>query len=210
MKYFIRNSGAGLLILVLLFSCIGSPDVKKEKSPDPEKKAMNTIKNTTIIIMGSMQLAFNRSFKEHSDAFSVALSEELNDDSIAMLDEKILGMGDATLLSLEEMIDRMDAKFDELSKIELTLSQKMALHDIMSEGVAITEKYKLPYGFRPLSQDLSSTELKRYIVKVTADYEKQEDSIIQTYKELFQWLQIVNEEFGADPQMRDFIKSIRD
>ena len=49
----------------------------------------------------------------------------------------------------------------------ISLYQKMFMNDLIRDGIAITEKYELPYGFRPLCLPLSDKEIKRYILKVT-------------------------------------------
>jgi hypothetical protein len=191
----------------IIFSC--STGEQKVKSLSLDEKAKNTFKNTTMILSGSMVLAFSDFFKGQSEAFAGIFDQEMDDQALAELDSKINGLGDATMQKLDEMMDEMDAAFDDLKKSNLPVYKKMFLHDLMQEGVDITEKYELPKGFRPLSQNLSREEIKRYILKVTTSADNPEDPIIKTYMELFEWFQKVGEEFNADQEIQNYLKSIR-
>jgi hypothetical protein len=206
-----------LTAIVLLMSCAGNPETSKtdnektgNKSLSLDEKALNTFKNTTMVFSGSMILAFSDAFKDESGIFDGAFDEELTDEDVAELDRQIASLNEQTLQSMDEMMKKMDAAFNDLSKENLPIYKKMFLKDIMKEGVAITEKYDLPNGFRPLSQDLTPKEIKRYIIKVTTDAEDMDDPIIKTYMELFEWFQLVDQEFNNDPEIQEFLQSIRE
>jgi hypothetical protein len=214
MKKTIRNFGILTLVCCLIFSCTGNPDAKKEetkvKKLSLDTKAKNTFKNTTVVFTGAMVLAFSEVYKGQAEAFAEAFNSELNEEDLKVLDEQIAGLGNEVIQPLEELIVKMNEAFDEMAKENITVYEKMFLHDLMKEGVAITEKYELPAGFRPLSQNLSQDEIKRYIVKVSSDGQDQDDPIIKTYMELFEWFQKVGEEFNADPEIQSFLKSMKD
>ena len=219
MKQLVKNLGTILLAAALLLSCAGDPGAKgtketadktkKAKSLSLDEKAKNTFKNTMVIFTGAMVLAFSDMFKDQAEAFSEAFNAEMNEADLEELDLKISEMKDGSMSQLEEMIDKMDSAFDDLAKTNITIYEKMFLHDVMKEGVAITEKYDLPAGFKPLSHDLTDQEIKRYIVKVTSDGEDMEDPVIKTYMELFEWFQKVGEEFNADPEIQSFLEGLR-
>lgn len=217
MKQKTMKTGTLVLIIIFLIGCMGSPEGKADKAKSRsvkkaltlDQKAQNTFKNTTIVFTGSMVLAFSDAFKGQAQAFADAFVTEMDEESIKTLDEQIAGLGEQTLKPLEEMITHMDDAFDNMAKENLTVYEKMFLHDVVKEGVAITEKYDLPTGFRPLSQNLNRNELKRYILKVSADGQNTEDPIIKTYIELFEWFQKVSEEFNADPEIQSFMESFK-
>ena len=219
MKQVIKSAGIAMVACAFLFSCAGNPEAGKEKEEKTKKekkkaltldqKARNTFKNTTAVFSGSMLLAFNQIFKEQATTFGEAFEGDMDEAAVKELDEKIAGLGEEVLQPLEEMIFVMDSAFDNLAEENLTIYEKMFLHDVMKEGVAITEKYDLPAGFKPLSHDLTDQEIKRYIVKVTSDGEDMEDPVIKTYMELFEWFQKVGEEFNADPEIQSFLEGLR-
>ena len=213
MKNTYRNFGILTLICSLIFSCISNPDAKKEeakvKNLTLDTRAKNTFKNTTVVFTGAMVLAFSEVYKGQAEAFAEAFNSEMNEEDIKNLDEQIAGLGNEIIQPLEEMIINMDAAFDEMAKENITVYEKMFLHDLMKEGVAITEKYDLPTGFRPLSQNLTKEEIKRYIVKISTDGHKQDDPIIKTYMELFEWFQKVGQEFNSDPEIKSFLQRMQ-
>ena len=213
MKNTFRNFGVLVLTIGLIFSCGRNPDQKKEltkiKKLPLEEKAKNTFKNTTIVFTGAMVLAFSEVYSGYTQSFSEAFNSEMNNEDLKVLDEQIAGLGNEVIQPLEDLISGMNEAFDDMAKENLSIYEKMFLHDLMKEGVAITEKYELPNGFRPLSQDLSPEEIKRYIVKISTDGQKEDDPIIKTYMELFEWFQKVGEEFNSDPEIRSFMKSMQ-
>lgn len=216
MKQNVRTVGVFLLAGILAFSCAGNPDTGKAKKTEKEEKtltldqkARNTFKNTTVIFSGSMVLAFSETFRTQADAFAGAFDTELNKEDLDRLDDQIAGLGDDVMSPLEEMMNQMDEAFDDLSEENLTIYEKMFLHDIMKEGVAITEKYELPAGFRPMSQNLTRDEIKRYIIKLSTDGEDMDDPIMKTYMELFEWFQKVSTTFEQDPEIQTFLRGIR-
>lgn len=214
MKNTFRNFGILALISSLIFSCIGNPEKKKEevkvKKLTLDAKAKNTFKNTTVVFTGAMVLVFSEVYKEQAEAFAEAFNSEMNEEDIKNLDEQIAGLGNEIIQPLEEMIENMDEAFDEMAKENINVYEKMFLHDLMKEGVAITEKYDLPTGFRPLSQNLTKEEIKRYIVKISTDGQNLDDPIIKTYMELFDWFQKVGEEFNSDPEIKSFMQRMRE
>lgn len=214
MKNTIRNFGILAIACSILISCANNSDVKKEETKVQkltlDTKAKNTFKNTTVVFTGAMVLAFSEVYKGQAEAFAKAFNSEMDEGDLKLLDEQIAGLGEEVIQPLEEMIVNMDEAFDEMAKENIGVYEKMFLHDLMKEGVAITEKYELPAGFRPLSQNLSKEEIKRYIVKVSADGQNQEDPIIKTYMELFEWFQKVGQEFNSDPEIQSFMKSMQD
>ncbi len=213
MKNTCKNFGILLLVCSLIVSCAGNPDAKKEekkvKKLSLDAKAKNTFKNTTVVFTGAMVIAFSDVFRGQAEAFTDAFNSELDEEGIKNLDEQIAGFGEEVIQPLDEMIMQMDQAFDEMAKENINVYEKMFLHDLMKEGVAITEKYELPNGFRPLSQDLTQEEIKRYIVKVSTDGQNTEDPVIKTYIELFEWFQKVGEEFNADPEIQSFMRSMQ-
>jgi hypothetical protein len=214
MKNTFRNFGILALISSLIFSCIGNPEKKKEevkvKKLTLDAKAKNTFKNTTVVFTGAMVLVFSEVYKEQAEAFAEAFNSEMNEEDIKNLDEQIAGLGNEIIQPLEEMIENMDEAFDEMAKENINVYEKMFLHDLMKEGVAITEKYDLPTGFRPLSQNLTKEEIKRYIVKISTDGQNLDDPIIKTYMELFDWFQKVGEEFNSDPEIKSFMQRMQE
>lgn len=214
MKNTFRNFGILTLISSLIFSCIGNPDAKKEetkvKKLTLDTKAKNTFKNTTVVFTGAMVLAFSEIYKGQAEAFAEVFNSEMNEEALKNLDELIAGLGNEIIQPLDEMIVNMDEAFDEMAKENINVYEKMFLHDLMKEGVAITEKYDLPNGFRPLSQNLTKQEIKRYIVKISTDGQNQDDPIIKTYMELFEWFQKVGQEFNSDPEIKSFMKRMQE
>ncbi len=214
MRQFIQTTGMLLFILVFLFSCAGNPETKESKAKSTkaltlEQKTRNTLENTIIVFSGSMLIASNSLFKSQAQAFSEAFASEMDEKSITTLDEQITGLGEQTMTSLNEMMVDMDAAFDKLAEENLSVYEKIFLHDVMKKGVAITEKYDLPAGFKPLSQNLTQDELKRYIIKVSVDGQDSEDPIVKTYIELFGWFQEVGEAFNSDSDFQAFIQNLR-
>ena len=214
MKNTFRNFGILILVCSLIFSCIGNPDAKKEeakvKKLTLEEKAKNTFKNTTVVFTGAMVLVFSEVYKGQAEAFAEAFNSEMNEEDIKSLDEKIAGLGNEIIQPLEEMIENMDESFDEMARENVSVYEKMFLHDLMKEGVAITEKYDLPTGFRPLSQNLTKEEIKRYIVKISTDGQDLDDPIIKTYMELFEWFQKVGQDFNSDPEIKSFLQRMQE
>lgn len=214
MKQFTLTSGAFLIIIALLSACTGNPETKEQKTETTKKlsleqKTRNTLENTIIVFSGSMLVVTSSHFRDHTQAMAEIFDSELNNENLKVLDEQIANLGEETINSLEKMMADMDAAFDTLEKENLTVYEKIFLHDIMKEGVTITEKYKLQEGFRPLSQNLTQDELKRYILKVTVDGEDSEDPVIKTYIELFGWFQKVGQELSSDPDFEAFVQNLR-
>jgi len=217
MKQLFKSTGILMVAAAILFSCAGNPEAgkgdkeeaKKEKALTLDQKAKNTLKNLTAVFSGSMIVAMNEVFRSQAEGFTEAFGGELDDEAVAEIDAQIEGLGDDIMQPLDEMMDHLDAAFDDLAEENLTVYEKMFLHDLMKEGVDITEKYDLPAGFRPLSQDLSKEEMKRYIMKVTSDNQDMEDPIMKTYMELFQWLTKVGAEFEADADIKAFMEGLQ-
>ena len=212
MKEFAKKTGLLAFTLILLTSCGVNPEGKDKKSAKEltlDQKALNTFENTTIVFTGSMVVAFSNVFKGQAEAFSNTFAAGLNKENIKALDEQIAGLGEQVINPLENLITHMDSVFNEMTKKNRTIYEKMFLHDVMKEGVAITEKYELPDEFRPLSQNLSMDELKRYILKVTADSQNTDDPIIKTYIELFDWFKKVGKAFEKDTEIQNFMKGLR-
>ncbi len=208
---------------VLLFILIGFPlvfhacmqDTAKPPKQDVsgltlEDKAANTFKNTTAVFSGSMLLAFSNHFRPLVDSFAVLFDGELSDEGLQYLDDQIANLDSNTLQTIDRMIVQIDSAVDALrASNRISLYQKMFMNDLIRDGIAITEKYELPYGFRPLCLPLSDKEIKRYILKVTTDSHDPNDPLIKTYMELFAWFQEVGEDFQADPEIQEFLNSMR-
>ena len=216
MRQLFRSTGIIMIAAAILFSCAGNPDAGRgdkekgaEKALTLDQKAKNTLKNLTVIFSGSMIVAMNDVFRSQAQGFAEAFGGELDDEAIAEIDAEIEGLGDDIMQPLEEMMDHANAAFDNMAEENITVYEKMFLHDLMKEGVEITEKYDLPPGFRPLSQDLSKAEIKRYIMKVTSDNQDMDDPIMKTYMELFEWLTRVGPEFEADPEIKAFMENLQ-
>ncbi len=213
MKRTFNYSISLFLALYLIVSCTSNPaakkEVKKVKKLSLDEKAKNTFKNTTVVFTGAMVIAFSEVYKGQAEAFADAFNSELNEEDIKYLDEQIAGLGEEVNQSLDEMIVQMDQAFDEMAKENLSVYKKMFMHDLMKEGVAITEKYELPNGFSPLSQNLTREEIKRYVVKISTEGQNAEDPIMKTYIELFEWFQKVGQEFNTDPEIQAFMKSMQ-
>ena len=217
MKQFVIQAGSLVSVIVFLLSCAGKSQAKHdtarfkstEKVLTLDQKAENTFKNTTIVFSGSLLVAFSGVFKDRTQTFSEIFASEMNRENLKILDERIASLGEQTMKPLEGMMKQMDSVFNKLAEENYSIYKKMFLHDVMKEGVDITEKYNLPEGFRPLSQNLSQMELKRYIFKVSADGQNTEDPVIKTYIELFEWLQRVGEKYNTDTEFQTFIRKLR-
>lgn len=204
------------VISILIISCQGQPankeninnseTLKIDKSLSPVKKAKNTYQNTTCIFSGIMILAFSEMFEGTMQSFSKSLSGNVDsiDASISKMDEKLSTQIDTIIISLDKV-------FDEVLTEDKAIYKKLFTKSVLSEGVEIATKYELPEGYRPLTQNLTTQEIKRYIVYVLSEPETQEtdDPIIKTFTELTEWLKRVDAELKADPEINDFLNSIR-
>lgn len=215
MEKTLRKTGIFLTALIVLYSCVSSPESSDEryneymKKLSFEEKSINTFKNTLVVFSGSMALAFSSVFKEQIPTFEIAFNEELDEKKLREIDSLIAKLGTRLTLQLEQVMEHMDKNFVELSQENLNIYNKIFLYDLMKDGVAITEKYELPAGFRPLSQYLTPAELKRYIIKVSVHSENTKDPVIKTYKELFEWFQKAGDELQKDAEINDFMKGLK-
>lgn len=185
---------------------------KAKKELTLDEKARNTYKNTLCVFSGSMVVLFSGAFGEMAEGIAESFNQlaagEVNTDDI---DAKIATMPENIMQKMDEMVHKMDSVFNGFKAQDEALYDKMFKHEVMQEGVDITTKYELPSGFRPLSENLTGDEIKRYIVKMAAssdETEDTEDPVVKTYQDLFVWFQKADEAFRADPEIAAFLKSI--
>jgi hypothetical protein len=187
---------------------------KKKKALSLDEKARNVYKNTLTVFSAGMFITFNSMFKGMAEGFAESfenLSE--GDAKVKEIDAKINEDLPKEIMSkLDTIKMQMDEALDEIKKENPTVYNKMFKHELMKEGVEITTKYDLPKGFKPLSHDLSQTELNRYIVYISSqpqDEIDKDDPVMKTYKELFEWFQKVSQEFQKDQEIKAFMDSMK-
>ena len=183
-----------------------SKPLKIDKNLSIEEQAKNTYQNTTSIFSGLMILAFSDVFDGSLKAFSESLTG--NTDSI---DAKIKSMDKEISSKIDTIIFSLDKVFDETLSSNQMIYAKLFGKDLMKEGVTITTKYELPEGYRPVSQELTNQEIKRYIIYLLSQPQQTDlkDPIVATFTELTEWLKKVDAEIKSDPEISDFLNNIK-
>ena len=156
-----------------------------------------------------MFLAFSDLFKGQAEVFAEAFNAEMNEEAIKALDQKIAGLSDETMVKLEEMKTALDNAYDSVAKVDRTMYDKIFLHSTMKEGIAIAEKYDMPQGFKPLTENLTAEEVKRYIVKIAVDGQDTTDAVIKSFAEIAMWMQKVGPELEKDAEIKAFMNAMK-
>ncbi|MBN1949920.1 MAG: hypothetical protein JW801_01875 [Bacteroidales bacterium] len=194
------------LLAAFIFSCSGTSRISRQRGPDAEQKACNTFVNTSIIVTGTFLVAFGNHCRLEKEAFTPYFTEELNKKTLKDLDEKIETLNVDAFNSLDTLYMQMSALLKLTSMTDPDLYHQLFLSDVMQQGVAITEKYPLPYGFRPFSQNLTLTEIKRYIVYFIAAGIEGESPMNKTLQDLAAWMQ--EDKFLNAPFVQEFMSRI--
>ena len=181
-------------------------EVKINKKLSLEEQAKNTYMNTTSIISGIMILSLSDMFQGTIKSFAVSATGNL--DSV---DAIINNMDQGLSAQLDTMVTSMNKVFNDILTKNISIYKKLFSKEVLKNGVAIATKYEVPKGFRPLTQDLSPQEIKQYII-YTLSIPKDEDStnvVGKTLSELAQWLQDVDAEIKADPEISNFLNTLQ-
>lgn len=207
----IKNLFIALLSLLILSCNPGNKSkdaqsgLKENKNLSLEEQAKNTYMNTTSIISGIMILSFSEMFQGTIRSFAEGISGKV--DSV---DAIIATMDEGLSAQLDTIVTSMDKIFNEILTQNISVYNKLFNKEVLKEGVAIATKYDLPEGFRPLTQDLTPQEVKRYIIYALSvpKEEAESNTVNQTLTELSQWLQDVDAEIKADPEISDFLNTL--
>lgn len=175
-------------------------------------KARNIFANTTVILSGSMMFAFSEMFQGQTGAFKEAFTKlSAGEVNVKDIDEQIKALPAELVGGLDAMKFQLDSAYNELESSNQAIYTKMFDREIMKEGVEIAEKYELPNGFRPLTQNLTQEEIKRYILKVVAageDAQTSEEPVLKMYKEIFDWLQKASMELTQDAEISAYMEQM--
>ena len=178
----------------------------KIKKLTPEEEAINLMKNTLGIFSGSLALAYNNAFQQSASSLAQAFSS----GSVETIDSEIAKIDEELIKQLNEMGNEMDKAFDKMKLADKAAYSKLFKHEVFKQGIEISKEHKLPKGFPPLSQNLNSDELKRYIVKISTASEDEGDPVIAMYTELMQWFQKADEELKKDPEIVALMKKMNE
>lgn len=225
MKLFTTKLFIGVATIALLASCssessettdepVENTDTTTVAEEEPvaevvaltsDQKALNLYKNFSITFAGSFMLAMSETFGAIGAGFSNMTADGATTEE---MDEQIAGMQDEMLSKVDEMIAGIDEAYADLKTKNPTVYEKMFLSDAMQEGVAIAENAELPAGFKPLTENLTPTELKRFIV-YASDSELDADSPVGLmYQDLYNWSVELQTGIMADEEVAAFIESL--
>ena len=183
-----------------------SSEIKENKKLSLEEQAKNTYMNTTSIISGIMILSLSEMFQGTMKSFTGSFNGKID-----TVDAIIKSMNTEISAQLDTMVTSMDKIFNEVLTENISIYNKLFSKEILKEGVSIASKYELPEGFRPLTQDLSPSEIKRYIIYTLSipKEEQKTDELGKMLTELSQWLQEVDKEIKADSEIADFFSTLK-
>lgn len=219
MKKLLKNAGILFMVFALLTACGSKTSTESTDESANEKaatkelsvdeKAKNMFSNTMIIFSGSMIISFSEMYKNQAEVFSEVFNTELDEAAIKELDQKIAGLNDETMAQLEEMKVMMDHAYDSIEKADRAIYDKLFLRESMKNGVAIAESFDMPVGFKPLTEELSTEEVKRYILKIIVDGQDTSDVVIKSFSEIALWMQEIGKELNNDEEINTFMESMK-
>ncbi len=219
MKSLLKKVGFSLLVIIFLNTCVGtSPMESKSEVPintentnsyTIEAKVKNLFVNTLVIFTGTMFLAFDDGLTAMNEPLNSALSVEMDDAAISALDEQIALLDAPTMRRIERLRNNIYDAYDSIANVDRDIYEKIFLRLTMKEGVNIAERYDLPPGFRPLTEDLSFEEIKRYIVKISVTSDDISDVVIKSFEDIADWMQEVGQELARDGEIRTVVETIR-
>jgi predicted Zn-dependent protease with MMP-like domain len=174
-----------------------------------EEKAVNTYKNTMIVFSGNMAMAFSSMIGDMAKAFTVN-----SETGQANVEQALANIPEQLEVKLDTMLIGIGNAFDDMKEENAVVYNKMFNHAVMQEGIDITTKYELPEGFKPFSEDLTKDDLMKYIAYVSLasqseQIDQDEDPILKTYLEIFDWMQKAGKAFERDQEIQTFMASLR-
>ena len=175
-----------------------------------DNKAAMLYRNTTVLFVGVMTIAFNEAFQGMAASFAETFANFSGDEaSLKEVDDKIEELDDEIVVKLDEAIAEILTKFDEAVEENKEGFDKMFAHEVWDEGISTAEGGKLPGGFMPLTANLNQSELWRYILYVSSRSNEEGDPLVTNYQELMQWLQAAGPKLEADPEIKAFIDELK-
>lgn len=170
-----------------------------------DQKACNLYKNFTVVFAGSLVLAMGNTFGSMGEGFAAAAEGE---EGVAALDEQIAGLEGEIIGKIDEMAAGIDEAYSTMQNEYPSVYDKMFGGGMMDEGVAIAENAVLPNGFVPLTENMTTAELKRYILFCSDQSTDENHPVMVMYRDLFEWSNTMQATFDADPEIAEFMASL--
>ncbi|NJK72512.1 MAG: hypothetical protein HC842_05935 [Cytophagales bacterium] len=175
-----------------------------------DEKAVNLFANTMSIFTGTMVLSFSQAFGQVAQGFAGLGGETARskvDSAMAQIPKEIS-------LKIDTIANGIGSGLRQMKDSLPEVYERLFSDSIMQRGIDIAQNPELPDGFRSLTEPLSSEDIMAYITYISATSKagKTQDSsdvVMQTYGELFAWLQDVGKKFENDTEVQAVLKAKR-
>lgn len=187
-------------------------DALATEVPSEEQKVRNMYRNASAVVFNVLVVSFDEIFKEEAKTLTASigsLSSEASEEEVEEVDEKIDGFSDEFKQKLDSGLVALDEYFDKLKTEDEEMYNKIFEREKMKAGPSIAENYELPTGFRPLHENLDEAEITRYVVRLVANSNDNNDPLNQYMTEVMQWFSEVSNELDADPEIKAYIESFK-
>jgi len=182
-----------------------------EEELTEDQMVRNMYRNTSAVVFNVLVVSLDKTFKEEAKTLTASISSistETSNEEVAEVDSKIDGFSDDFRNKLDSGLVAMDDYFDKLKTEDSEMYNKIFDREKMKSGLSISANYKLPTGFRPLQNNLDEAEITRYVVRLVANSDDNDDALNQYMTEVMQWFSEVSNELDADPEIKEYIESL--
>jgi hypothetical protein len=183
-----------------------------EEELSEDQMVRNMYRNTSAVVFNVLVVSFDKIFKEEAKTLTASissLSAETSKEEVAEVDSQIDGFSEDFRNKLDSGLVAMDDYFDKLKTEDAEMYNKIFDREKMKTGPSISENYELPTGFRPLQNNLNEAEITRYVVRLVANSDDNNDPLNQYMTEVMQWFSEVSNELDTDPEIKEYIESLR-